>query len=295
MRKRLMFTGTLLAAVMAAIAATSAPAWAETCGDASNDDLVSVTDGVQALRAAADLSSTCEEGCDVDGNGTVTVSDGVNILRKAVGLPIVDACDFTAQEANGSVNPSLSIFDVMSKVPGIGSASASAAAAPCENDGTVATTPVGNAQSVTTFTNCLIQGAILDGTTARAVLGQGVALGFQDFSITKVATGKTLNISGQLGVTAATNGKRIVGKLTVTRPNGGFTLDLERILLTGDGSVRQGVLTLDFSQTTEGKILGIRITFDDGDELPVTAQLRNQKVRQFLLLRATRLLQRAPG
>jgi hypothetical protein len=46
-----------------------------------------VSDGVQALRAAAGLSSACDDDCDVDGSGAVTVSDGVNILRKAAGLP----------------------------------------------------------------------------------------------------------------------------------------------------------------------------------------------------------------
>lgn len=36
------------------------------CGDADGDGSVTVTDGVQALRAAAGLSSTCGSGCDVD-------------------------------------------------------------------------------------------------------------------------------------------------------------------------------------------------------------------------------------
>ena len=56
---------------------------------------VTVTDGVQVLRSAADLSSECSQranSCDVDGNGSVTVSDGVNVLRMAAGSAITENC-----------------------------------------------------------------------------------------------------------------------------------------------------------------------------------------------------------
>lgn len=68
---------------------------AQVCGDADGSGTVTVTDGVQVLRAAAELSSECTQrknSCDVDGNGTVTVSDGVNVLRKAAELSIVENC-----------------------------------------------------------------------------------------------------------------------------------------------------------------------------------------------------------
>ena len=55
--------------------------------DADGDGRVSVTDGVNVLRAAASLPSTCETStCDVDGDGRVSVTDGVNVLRAAAGL-----------------------------------------------------------------------------------------------------------------------------------------------------------------------------------------------------------------
>jgi hypothetical protein len=70
---------------------TSTPGFV--CGDADGNGTVSVTDGVQALRMAAGLTSTCTLArCDVDGNGEVTVSDGVNVLRRAAGLSGADAC-----------------------------------------------------------------------------------------------------------------------------------------------------------------------------------------------------------
>jgi hypothetical protein len=63
------------------------------CGDADGNGELSVSDGVQVLRAAAELSSSCTEArCDVDGNGAISVSDGVNVLRGAAGLSFTAAC-----------------------------------------------------------------------------------------------------------------------------------------------------------------------------------------------------------
>lgn len=64
------------------------------CGDADTNDQVSLTDGVQVLRAVAELPSACPEGpvCDVDGNGRVGLTDGIQILRSAAGLASVLTC-----------------------------------------------------------------------------------------------------------------------------------------------------------------------------------------------------------
>jgi hypothetical protein len=69
------------------------PTPAPLCGDADGNGAVTVSDGVQVLRAAADLSSSCTPSrCDADGNGTVSVTDGVIVLRAAAGLPFTTAC-----------------------------------------------------------------------------------------------------------------------------------------------------------------------------------------------------------
>lgn len=79
-------------AALACILLASA-AQAQVCGDADGDGQVSVTDGVNVLRAAAGLPGACPvERCDVDGNGTIGVGDGVNVLRVAAGLPATLAC-----------------------------------------------------------------------------------------------------------------------------------------------------------------------------------------------------------
>jgi hypothetical protein len=63
------------------------------CGDADQNGTITVTDGVQTLRAAAELSSNCTpERCDVDASGTISVSDGVNVLRAAAGLSFTANC-----------------------------------------------------------------------------------------------------------------------------------------------------------------------------------------------------------
>jgi hypothetical protein len=67
---------------------------APACGDPDGSGSVTVSDGVNVLRAAAGLSSTCatEAACDVDGSGATTVTDGVNVLRAAAGLSADLAC-----------------------------------------------------------------------------------------------------------------------------------------------------------------------------------------------------------
>jgi hypothetical protein len=72
---------------------TVGPTGAAICGDADGSGAVTVTDGVQTLRAAAALPSLCVPSrCDVDDSGTVSVTDGVNVLRAAAGLPFTAAC-----------------------------------------------------------------------------------------------------------------------------------------------------------------------------------------------------------
>jgi hypothetical protein len=283
--------GLVSVAALVAALGTAEVAAAQVCGDANGNDTVSVTDGVQALRAAAALSSTCEDGCDIDGSGAVTVSDGVNILRKAAGIAINEACDFTTQEANSVVGPSFGLFDALTKVPGVGSSSLVASAATgCDNDGSVVTmTGTSGSASTTTFTSCEIGGTIFDGVIGRIVLGDGFTVGFQDFTITR--NGKTHGVSGQLGVTTSAEGRRISGKLTVdSSDRGTYTIEFQRILVIADGSVRQGLLVYDLSDASTPKIAGIRITFDESDDLAVTILLRNKQVRQLILDRNTRLL-----
>src|SRR5947208_15940925 len=80
-------------AVVVAVCCTTGAAAAQVCGDADASGAVTVTDGVEVLRQAAGLSSSCTtSACDVDGSGSVTVTDGVNVLRLAAGLAFTANC-----------------------------------------------------------------------------------------------------------------------------------------------------------------------------------------------------------
>jgi len=79
--------------------ALATPGRAVVCGDADGNGTVSVTDGVDVLRAAVGLGDCDPSVCDVDGNGAVTVTDGVDVLRAAAGLTTLTGC------GGGSLEP----------------------------------------------------------------------------------------------------------------------------------------------------------------------------------------------
>ncbi len=84
------------------------------CGDADGNASVSVTDGVQVLRAVAGLG-TCPAECDVDGDGVVSVTDGVNVLRVAAGLDASLRC--FSDPFISSVQADSGIFGELTKRP----------------------------------------------------------------------------------------------------------------------------------------------------------------------------------
>ncbi len=114
---RLVFS-LLVSCLGGALAAT--PAVAQLCGDADRSATITVTDGVQALQAAAGLEGRCPTPalCDVDGNGSVTVSDGVNVLRIAAELPAFTACPIAPALTLTSVATNLASPLFVSGAPG---------------------------------------------------------------------------------------------------------------------------------------------------------------------------------
>ena len=132
----------------------SVTAEAQVCGDADGSGMVTVTDGVQALRAAASLSSLCGSSCDIDGNGMITVTDGVNVLRLAAELPITGNCggiDAQIEALLGpmlpTLLPTLQLFGPLTKLgpsaqAQMGASAQAAEPNPCTNaDGTVSFDP----------------------------------------------------------------------------------------------------------------------------------------------------------
>jgi hypothetical protein len=193
---------------------------AQVCGDADGSGAVTVTDGVQVLRAAADLSSDCTQrknSCDVDGNGTVTVSDGVNVLRKAADLPVTDNCpggsgvDADVSAVLDVTVPLLTVgLSALGEVS-IGSASA-AATEDCEDGGSRTTSSSG-----VVFNACRV---------SQPGLGR-----FQFDGVVDVSFGiPTSSVSFELHVTdldADTGFVDFVGTIQgqVRVPQGGFVVD----------------------------------------------------------------------
>lgn len=214
---------------------------AQVCGDADGSGSVTVTDGVQVLRAAAELSSTCSQrknSCDVDGNGTVTVSDGVNVLRKAAELPIVESCPGGGVDADVStvVDVTVPLLTVGLSALGevsIGSASA-AATEDCEDGGSRTTSSSG-----VVFNACRV---------SQPGLGR-----FEFDGVVNVTFGiPTSSVSFELHVTdldANTGFRDFVGTIQglIRVPQGGFVVD------GGPVQVREG---------ESGPVL-VELTFND--------------------------------
>jgi hypothetical protein len=82
----------IILTLVACLAASLRVGPALACGDADASGTVTVSDGVQTLRAAAGLSNRTVAECDVDASGGVTITDGVNVLRAAAGLAVTLHC-----------------------------------------------------------------------------------------------------------------------------------------------------------------------------------------------------------
>ncbi len=209
---------------------------AQVCGDADGNGSVTVTDGVQVLRAAASLSSSCSDhgsSCDIDGSGTVTVTDGVNVLRKAAGLSITEACPTSGGTADvRAVTDTVVPFLVLGlqQIPNVGSAGSVATTAAstenCEDGGSRTTSESGVTISVV-FNACRVHETGLgsfqfDGNVQ-------VQLGFPNSSVTfellltDLSNSKVVDFDGTVqGNPNASGGITIQpGTLSVRGPNEG--------------------------------------------------------------------------
>lgn len=288
------------AALVAAVLLTSplvGRAAAHECGDADDSGSVTVTDGVQVLRSAAGLSSTCAqhgESCDVDGSGSATVSDGVNVLRKAAGLTITENCpggdDDTAAvaEVTDLLVPFLGLG--LQEVPSVNIASADAArpaaTEDCEDGGSRTTDQSGVTITVT-FDACRVSEAGLgsfqfDGFI-RAQLGFGTASVTFEFIVTDLSNQKVIDFDGTLTGTPRLGGGFVVdgGPLSVRGANEGpeiFRLTFNDLTVDGDGRILSGSVEAEDTsdsfelETAEIEVedgsstASVHVVFDDDTE-----------------------------
>ena len=274
------------ALITLAACAWAVPAHAETCGDADGSGTVSVTDGVQTLRAGAGLSSTCTPArCDVDGSGAVTVTDGVNVLRKAAGLGAPDACPGATsdgvQESVHALAPFLVFgFSFAGDVALAGSAAPAADDEdPCPDGGTRTKNFISAGILRVAFNACRYSSAGL----GRFEFGRGLLVNFLraqvslSIKVTDLDTGNSVDFEGffdfvpRAGGGFVGNGQDIV----LTTPQGNFTLDLNQLTVDGDGHVIGGGGSIEdtsdnFSLQRLDFVVGtppaasLTATFDDG-------------------------------
>ncbi|MCC6764353.1 MAG: hypothetical protein IT293_06790 [Deltaproteobacteria bacterium] len=289
-------TGRIAALIASALfLATSASA--QTCGDADGNGAVTVTDGVQVLRSAAGLSSTCSAraaSCDVDGSGSATVSDGVNVLRKAADIDITENCpgggDDTADVAQVTDVLVAFLSLGLQEVPNVGISSADAvrpaATEDCEDGGSRTTTQQGIGVRVT-FDACKVSEPGLGGFQFDGEIGVAIAFPTAtvtfEFRITDLANQRLVDFDGALGAQARSGGGFVLdgGPLSVRGPNEGpeiFQVTLDDVAVDGDGRILSGsaeaedtsdsfeLETAEIEVEGGGSTASVHVVRDDGSE-----------------------------
>jgi hypothetical protein len=227
------------------------------CGDATGDNTVTVTDGVQVLRAAAGLSTACSTTpaiCDVDGSGSITVTDGVNVLRLAANLSVSTACTAVDEDVQAVVD-SLVPFLM------IGLSDLAKATSSAQNTAVLAAKtgacPFGGAinsdktelDSRLTLNACIegrseIGNFQLDGTI-DIVFVSGTAT--FDLSFEELSSGRIVRFSGAIPGRLRSGGGLIVngGPLLVTTQEGNFDLMFDALELDAAGNIVSGSCRAD--------------------------------------------------
>jgi hypothetical protein len=266
-------------AAAALVLVSNVDARAQICGDADNSGAVTVTDGVQALRAAAGLSSSCSNAtCDVDGSGSVTVTDGVNVLRKAAGIAITEACGGGGLNAQVQelLKNTVPIFGGLTKI-GTAQGARAAGTGICENsDGSAVFDPDFNEFD---FDNCLIGGLFYDGSLALD--DTGTTLSF-DIGFTDPLTDEGFDFSGDLSLRANGQNSVIGGSLDVFFDDLGFlTVNFEDIESDPNGNFVGGSFFFDTSDSDIEGVSGLRVGLNTSNIAPVSVFLTDQTQLDF--------------
>lgn len=242
----------------------AADAGAAVCGDADGNGNVTVSDGVQVLRSAAGLSSTCAAqpgSCDIDGSGTVTVSDGVNVLRKAAGLTVAENCP---DQGDGAADlaqitdvlvPFLSL--ALREVPNVSIASTTAAhpagTEDCE-DGGSRTTSYAGFEATVTFAACRVSepgiGSFqFDGSIRASASLAGLSVDFA-LVVTDRASNRVVEFDGALNGTPRPGGGFVIddGPVAIRSGHGGaeiFRITCDHLTVDGDNRLLSGSITAE--------------------------------------------------
>lgn len=272
-------------------------AGAQLCGDADGNGSVTVSDGVQALRAAAELSTSCTPvRCDVDGNGAINLADGVNVLRKAAELPIAGSCAVSTVAAVGA------FLGEMTKVGRISISTPAHAAASAAGGARHEAEPAAvrsdcdegfleTEGDTTTFFDCRFDQVVIDGAITSVVLESDPDRGFFKktdtfvrYEVRLLADDFTFRQDGTMTIAIDTQAGRLIEDGTLTVFHAGAAIGQEeytfikRNLVTDimNGAVLTGQLVSALAQAglagiktvtlgfVEGILADVDVEFDDG-------------------------------
>jgi len=219
---------------------------AQLCADSDGNGEVTVSDGVNLLRAAAGLSSNCVlQVCDVNLDGTISVTDGVIALRQAAGLPTNISC--SRQQVSDAVATTQEILGIgVAVVPGTSAAHAARATTLCQDGGSFDEQP-----DHVDFFACDEAGFTLSGTFFFSQDSTGaVMLSTSGFSITDDQTGESLIFSANISIQSApstfASGTFANGALSFSSDSlGVFTLSLSNVAIAADGTIFGGGILLE--------------------------------------------------
>lgn len=257
------------------------PATAQVCGDADGSGTVSVSDGVQTLRAAAGLESACTLAvCDVDGSGAVTVTDGVSVLRKAAGLSITENCGSAAEQPATVLGELQPLFKY--GLPfATGKPVSSCANAP---DGTIDVESDEDG-TTTTFFACQVDDVALYGDV---IVGAGT-LTFGSFEADTAGDEDFIaDYDGELAVGGGSGGRTLNGTVDVTTESADtLTVTLTNVVVT-KGILKSGTAVADLGASDiAAAFTRLDITFDGSGVARVVATRASGGTETFRLDIAT--------
>lgn len=260
------------------LAGVAAPrAWAQECGDADGNGSVTVTDGVQTLRAAAELPSSCTVAiCDMDGSGAITVTDGVSVLRKAAELPASEDCGGAAAQ------PATVLAELQPLFAYVVPFATSRPVTSCANapDGEIVE-DVFEGDTTTTFTFCQVGDTLLDGDVT---VGNGVF----DVTVFDVSTADENEDliasydSDEITTTASGGGQVLNGLMIIDTASSAFSeLTFDGVLVV-EGRLQAGTATLELADSDiADQFQRLAIAFDGSGTASVVATQANGSMQSY--------------
>jgi hypothetical protein len=280
----------------------AADAGAQLCGDADGNGSVTVADGVQALRAAADLSTTCTAArCDVDGNGTIAVADGVNVLRKAADLPVAGSCAVSTTAAVTAFLGEMVKVGRISLATSAHQLAARSAAVRSDCDEGFFETE----GDTTTFFDCRFDTVVIDGAVTSIVLESDPERGFfkktetfAHYEVRLLADDFVFRQDGTMTVSIDTQAGRLTedGSLTVFQAGAAIGQDeytfIKRNLVTDttNGTVLTGELVSALAQAGLAGIETVTLGFTTGVLADVDVEFDDGRLERFVFNLETREL-----